>query len=70
MDMDFVTSQNKQTEVKPFPFGPYHSPLLVFKSYRYEDRSSCLNSVYMCSCSSILQCSSLIARHVQKDKLQ
>ncbi|XP_029420110.1 zinc finger C3H1 domain-containing protein isoform X2 [Nannospalax galili] len=36
VDMDFVTAQIKTTEVKPCPFRPYHSPLLVFKSYRFS----------------------------------
>ncbi|KAM7115953.1 zinc finger C3H1 domain-containing protein isoform 4-T6 [Molossus nigricans] len=36
VDIDFVTAQNKATEVKPCPFSPYHSPLLVFKSYRFS----------------------------------
>lgn len=36
VDVDFVTAQSKTMEVKPCPFRPYHSPLLVFKSYRYK----------------------------------
>uniref|UniRef100_G3SWZ2 Zinc finger C3H1-type containing n=2 Tax=Loxodonta africana TaxID=9785 RepID=G3SWZ2_LOXAF len=36
VDVDFVTAQSKTTEVKPCPFRPYHSPLLVFKSYRFS----------------------------------
>ncbi|EPQ18862.1 Zinc finger C3H1 domain-containing protein [Myotis brandtii] len=36
VDVDFMTAQNKTTEVKPCPFSPYHSPLLVFKSYRFS----------------------------------
>lgn len=47
MDVDFFTSQSKQAEVKPFPFGPYRSPLLLFKSYRYEDCSSFLTYAYV-----------------------
>ncbi|CAJ0933615.1 unnamed protein product [Ranitomeya imitator] len=35
-DVDLLTIQTKQTDAKPFPFGPYHSPLLVFKSYRFS----------------------------------
>ncbi|XP_077121398.1 zinc finger C3H1 domain-containing protein isoform X1 [Ranitomeya variabilis] len=34
-DVDLLTVQTK-TDAKPFPFGPYHSPLLVFKSYRFS----------------------------------
>uniref|UniRef100_A0A671DY82 Zinc finger C3H1-type containing n=1 Tax=Rhinolophus ferrumequinum TaxID=59479 RepID=A0A671DY82_RHIFE len=36
VDVDFLTTQSKTTEVKPCPFRPYHSPLLVFKSYRFS----------------------------------
>ncbi|XP_044612343.2 zinc finger C3H1 domain-containing protein isoform X1 [Equus asinus] len=36
VDVDFVTAQSKTTEVKPCPFRPYRSPLLVFKSYRFS----------------------------------
>lgn len=36
VDVDFVTAQSKTTELKPCPFKPYHSPLLVFRSYRFS----------------------------------
>ncbi|XP_007638209.3 zinc finger C3H1 domain-containing protein isoform X1 [Cricetulus griseus] len=36
VDVDFLTAQSKTTEVKPCPFRPYQSPLLVFKSYRFS----------------------------------
>ncbi|KAM7328174.1 zinc finger C3H1 domain-containing protein [Alexandromys fortis] len=36
VDVDFITAQSKTTEVKPCPFRPYQSPLLVFKSYRFS----------------------------------
>uniref|UniRef100_A0A8C4K8K6 Zinc finger C3H1-type containing n=1 Tax=Dromaius novaehollandiae TaxID=8790 RepID=A0A8C4K8K6_DRONO len=49
VDMGFVTSQNKQTEVKPFPFGPYHSPLLVFKSYRFSPYFRTKEKLYLSS---------------------
>uniref|UniRef100_A0A8C0EMK1 Zinc finger C3H1-type containing n=1 Tax=Bubo bubo TaxID=30461 RepID=A0A8C0EMK1_BUBBB len=49
VDMDFITSQNKQTEVKPFPFGPYHSPLLVFKSYRFSPYFRTKEKLYLSS---------------------
>lgn len=72
MDMDFFTSQSKQAEVKPFPFGPYRSPLLLFKSYRYEDCSSSLTCTYvfLFICSSVPSGfqSSFKPRRVQKDK--
>ncbi|NXP07280.1 ZC3H1 protein, partial [Thinocorus orbignyianus] len=49
VDMDFVTSQNRQTEAKPFPFGPYHSPLLVFKSYRFSPYFRTKEKLYLSS---------------------
>uniref|UniRef100_A0A8C0AVG5 Zinc finger C3H1-type containing n=1 Tax=Buteo japonicus TaxID=224669 RepID=A0A8C0AVG5_9AVES len=49
VDVDFVTSQNKQTDVKPFPFGPYHSPLLVFKSYRFSPYYRTKEKLYLSS---------------------
>ncbi|XP_068791766.1 zinc finger C3H1 domain-containing protein isoform X2 [Struthio camelus] len=49
VDMDFVPSQNKQTEAKPFPFGPYHSPLLVFKSYRFSPYFRTKEKLYLSS---------------------
>lgn len=33
-DVDTVVAQSGRAELKPVPFGPYRSPLLVFKSYR------------------------------------
>ncbi|CAI9559958.1 unnamed protein product [Staurois parvus] len=36
VDMDLIATQTKQTDLKPFPFGTYQSPLLVFKSYRFS----------------------------------
>ncbi|NXA33685.1 ZC3H1 protein, partial [Eudromia elegans] len=49
VDMDFVTLQTKQTEMKPFPFGPYHSPLLVFKSYRFSPYFRTKEKLYLSS---------------------
>ncbi|XP_053924095.1 zinc finger C3H1 domain-containing protein isoform X4 [Cuculus canorus] len=49
VDVNVVTSQNKQTEVKPFPFGPYHSPLLVFKSYRFSPYFRTKEKLYLSS---------------------
>ncbi|XP_031794834.1 zinc finger C3H1 domain-containing protein isoform X2 [Sarcophilus harrisii] len=51
VDVDIVTSQNKQTEGKPFPFGPYHSPLLVFKSYRFSPFFRTKEKLYLSSVS-------------------
>lgn len=34
MDAEATSSLSAATEMKPVPFGSYHSPLLVFKSYR------------------------------------
>nr|XP_020471448.1 zinc finger C3H1 domain-containing protein [Monopterus albus] len=36
VELDATSSQSGSTELKPVPFGPYHSPLLVFKSYRFS----------------------------------
>nr|XP_046251308.1 zinc finger C3H1 domain-containing protein-like isoform X2 [Scatophagus argus] len=36
LEVDTATSQSGSSELKPVPFGPYHSPLLVFKSYRFS----------------------------------
>ncbi|XP_069384497.1 zinc finger C3H1 domain-containing protein-like [Paralichthys olivaceus] len=36
MEVDTTTSPLGSPELKPVPFGPYHSPLLVFKSYRFS----------------------------------
>ncbi|KAJ8002748.1 hypothetical protein DPEC_G00162170 [Dallia pectoralis] len=36
VDVDTVSAQSGRTEFKPVPFGPYRSPLLVFKSYRFS----------------------------------
>uniref|UniRef100_A0A8C5U543 Zinc finger C3H1-type containing n=1 Tax=Malurus cyaneus samueli TaxID=2593467 RepID=A0A8C5U543_9PASS len=49
VDMDFFTSQSKQTEVKPFPFGPYRSPLLLFKSYRFSPYFRTKEKLYLSS---------------------
>ncbi|XP_018544562.1 zinc finger C3H1 domain-containing protein isoform X2 [Lates calcarifer] len=36
VDMDTTPSQSGSSDLKPVPFGPYHSPLLVFRSYRFS----------------------------------
>ncbi|XP_076588884.1 zinc finger C3H1 domain-containing protein [Chaetodon auriga] len=36
VEVDAATSQSGSLELKPVPFGAYHSPLLVFKSYRFS----------------------------------
>nr|XP_033490831.1 zinc finger C3H1 domain-containing protein-like isoform X2 [Epinephelus lanceolatus] len=36
MEVDTVTNQSGSSELKPVPFGSYHSPLLVFRSYRFS----------------------------------
>uniref|UniRef100_A0A452HUB9 Putative zinc-finger domain-containing protein n=1 Tax=Gopherus agassizii TaxID=38772 RepID=A0A452HUB9_9SAUR len=51
VDMDIITAQSKQTEVRPFPFGPYHSPLLVFKSYRFSPYFRTKEKLYLSSVS-------------------
>lgn len=37
MDFDLVTTHQNRMESKAEPFGLYHSPLLLFKSYRCDD---------------------------------
>ncbi|XP_074489390.1 zinc finger C3H1 domain-containing protein isoform X1 [Sebastes fasciatus] len=36
VEVDTATSQSESSEPKPFPLEPYHSPLLVFRSYRFS----------------------------------
>ncbi|CAB1414938.1 unnamed protein product [Pleuronectes platessa] len=36
MEVDTTSSPLGSPDLKPVPFGPYHSPLLVFKSYRFS----------------------------------
>ncbi|KAK7122146.1 hypothetical protein R3I93_023078 [Phoxinus phoxinus] len=36
VDFDPRAAHQSRVEAKPEPFGPYHSPLLVFKSYRFS----------------------------------
>ncbi|CAB1322809.1 unnamed protein product [Coregonus sp. 'balchen'] len=36
VDVDTMAGQSGRVELKPVPFGPYRSPLLVFKSYRFS----------------------------------
>ncbi|KAG7468900.1 zinc finger C3H1 domain-containing [Solea senegalensis] len=36
VDVDAGTSPLGSPELRPVPFGPYHSPLLVFRSYRFS----------------------------------
>ncbi|XP_023794734.1 zinc finger C3H1 domain-containing protein [Cyanistes caeruleus] len=49
VDMDVFTSQSKQAEVKPFPLGPYRSPLLLFKSYRFSPYFRTKEKLYLSS---------------------
>lgn len=35
VDFDPMAAHQSRAEPKPESFGPYHSPLLVFKSYRF-----------------------------------
>ncbi|XP_020660331.3 zinc finger C3H1 domain-containing protein isoform X1 [Pogona vitticeps] len=51
VDVDPFTAPNKQTEGKPYPFGPYHSPLLVFKSYRFSPYFRTKEKLYLSSVS-------------------
>lgn len=34
VEMETTINQSGNSELKPVPFEPYHSPLLVFRSYR------------------------------------
>ncbi|XP_062856293.1 zinc finger C3H1 domain-containing protein [Trichomycterus rosablanca] len=36
VDFDPIAPQRVRSELKPAPFGPYQSPLLVFRSYRFS----------------------------------
>ncbi|XP_060784522.1 zinc finger C3H1 domain-containing protein [Neoarius graeffei] len=36
VDVDPMAPQQVRSELKPVPFGPYRSPLLVFRSYRFS----------------------------------
>ncbi|XP_069484352.1 zinc finger C3H1 domain-containing protein [Ambystoma mexicanum] len=51
LNVDTVTAHTKHTEIKPFPFGPYHSPLLVFKSYRFSPYFRTKERLYLSSVS-------------------
>ncbi|KAL7982596.1 hypothetical protein Chor_010194 [Crotalus horridus] len=51
VDIDQFTTPNKQTEGKPYPFGPYRSPLLVFKSYRFSPYFRTKEKLYLSSVS-------------------
>ncbi|MGH0168352.1 UNVERIFIED_CONTAM: hypothetical protein FKN15_067678, partial [Acipenser sinensis] len=43
VDLDTVMAQTVRGDLKPASFGPYHSPLLVFKSYRQHMRDCTLS---------------------------
>ncbi|KAJ1165395.1 hypothetical protein NDU88_005823 [Pleurodeles waltl] len=51
LNMDIVTAHTKHNEIKPFPFGPYHSPLLFFKSYRFSPYFRTKERLYLSSVS-------------------
>ncbi|KAK2842859.1 hypothetical protein Q5P01_013059 [Channa striata] len=36
VELDLPTSQSGSTELRPVPFAQYHSPLLLFRSYRFS----------------------------------
>uniref|UniRef100_A0A8D0D9X2 Zinc finger C3H1-type containing n=1 Tax=Sander lucioperca TaxID=283035 RepID=A0A8D0D9X2_SANLU len=36
VEVDTATSQSGTSDLRPVPFGSYHSPLLVFRSYRFS----------------------------------
>ncbi|KAJ0069894.1 hypothetical protein NL108_016060, partial [Boleophthalmus pectinirostris] len=35
-ELDVNSTQSGASDLRPVPYGPYHSPLLVFKSYRFS----------------------------------
>ncbi|XP_054844087.1 zinc finger C3H1 domain-containing protein isoform X2 [Eublepharis macularius] len=51
VDVDPFTVPSKQAEGKPHPFGHYHSPLLVFKSYRFSPYFRTKEKLYLSSVS-------------------
>ncbi|XP_077194936.1 zinc finger C3H1 domain-containing protein isoform X2 [Paroedura picta] len=51
VDVDPFTVPSRQAEGKPHPFGPYHSPLLVFKSYRFSPYFRTKEKLYLSSVS-------------------
>ncbi|XP_048356158.1 zinc finger C3H1 domain-containing protein isoform X1 [Sphaerodactylus townsendi] len=51
VDVDPFTVPGRQAEEKPHPFGPYHSPLLVFKSYRFSPYFRTKEKLYLSSVS-------------------
>ncbi|XP_015261207.1 PREDICTED: zinc finger C3H1 domain-containing protein isoform X2 [Gekko japonicus] len=51
VDVDPFTVPSRQAEGKPQPFGPYHSPLLVFKSYRFSPYFRTKEKLYLSSVS-------------------
>ncbi|KAJ8245271.1 hypothetical protein GJAV_G00268960 [Gymnothorax javanicus] len=36
VDVELLSTPTARGELKPTPFGPYHSPLLLFRSYRFS----------------------------------
>ncbi|XP_029379104.1 zinc finger C3H1 domain-containing protein isoform X2 [Echeneis naucrates] len=36
VEVEATPSQSGSADLRPVPFGPYHSPLLVFRSYRFS----------------------------------
>ncbi|MGH0136441.1 UNVERIFIED_CONTAM: hypothetical protein FKN15_049910 [Acipenser sinensis] len=51
VDLDTVTAQTVRGDLKPASFGPYHSPLLVFKSYRFSPYFRTKEKLYLSSVS-------------------
>ncbi|RXM94947.1 Zinc finger C3H1 domain-containing protein [Acipenser ruthenus] len=51
VDLDTVMTQTVRGDLKPASFGPYHSPLLVFKSYRFSPYFRTKEKLYLSSVS-------------------
>ncbi|XP_041110168.1 zinc finger C3H1 domain-containing protein-like isoform X2 [Polyodon spathula] len=51
VDLDAVMAQTVRGDLKPASFGPYHSPLLVFKSYRFSPYFRTKEKLYLSSAS-------------------
>ncbi|KAG2460062.1 ZC3H1 protein, partial [Polypterus senegalus] len=51
VDLDAASQPAPRSELKPSPFGQYHSPLLAFKSYRFSPYFRTKEKLYLSSVS-------------------
>lgn len=63
VEVDSSSSQSGSSDLRPVPFGPYHSPLLAFRSYRYI---SSLASSMILTPSRIGTCPTMSPLHTSK----